>query len=162
MIITWALPQNIGGVLIVGYRIYIKTSTATWVQEPVDCDGINDANVISLRSCAIPVTTLRASPFFLTDRASLYAKVIAFNIIGDSLTSDAGNDGLMPLSYTVPGVPTSLTRDDVNTSKTKVSFSWLAPVDNGGSVVLDYSIEWDGGLGTYGLAASGITITSFI
>jgi hypothetical protein len=40
----------------------------------------------------------------------------------------------------VPGVPTTLTRDNVNTSKTQVAFTWLAPADNGGVIVIDYSI----------------------
>ena len=40
----------------------------------------------------------------------------------------------------VPSVPTSLTRDNVNTSKTQVAFIWSAPTDNGGVAVIDYSI----------------------
>lgn len=95
------------------------------------------------RNCTIPVVTLRANPYFLTDRAHVYAQIIAFNVIGDSPLSIAGNDGLMPLSYTVPGAPTDLTRDNTNTNKNQVAFSWTAPVDNGGSVILDYRVEWD-------------------
>jgi hypothetical protein len=40
-------------------------------------------------------------------------------------------------------MPTAITRDDVNTSKTQVAFTWTNPATNGGSVVLDYLITWD-------------------
>jgi titin len=47
------------------------------------------------------------------------------------------------IAATVPGLPTAITRDEVNTSKTQVAFTWTAPASNGGSAVLDYVITWD-------------------
>ena len=47
------------------------------------------------------------------------------------------------IAATTPGTSTALTRDDVNTSQTQVAFTWSAPASNGGSAVIDYTIEWD-------------------
>jgi len=38
--------------------------------------------------CKIPVTVLRSSPFSLPWGSSVYAKVIAFNLYGNSLQSE--------------------------------------------------------------------------
>jgi titin len=54
-----------------------------------------------------------------------------------------------------------LTRNDVNTSQTQVAFTWTAPASNGGSAVIDYTIELDQGTGTYVLTATGVTATSY-
>ena len=53
------------------------------------------------------------------------------------------------IAATTPGLSTSLARDDVNTSQTQVAFTWSAPASNGGSAVIDYTIMWDQGTGTY-------------
>ena len=83
--IAWNLPSSNGGVAITGYRISIETSTAgTYQEETTYCGGANSSTVTSNRSCSIPVTVLRASPFSLTTGASIKAKIIAVNAIGDS------------------------------------------------------------------------------
>jgi hypothetical protein len=53
------------------------------------------------------------------------------------------------IAATTPGLVTSITRDEVNTSKTQVAFTWTAPTSTGGSAVIDYTIMWDQGTGTY-------------
>ena len=65
------------------------------------------------------------------------------------------------IAATTPGLVTSITRDEVNTSKTQVAFTWTSPASSGGSAVIDYTIMWDQGTGTYVQAASGITTTSY-
>ena len=47
------------------------------------------------------------------------------------------------IAATTPGLPTGLIRDEVNTSKTQVAFTWTLPASNGGSAVIDYTIMWD-------------------
>lgn len=110
--ISWSLPSQTGGVSISGYRIYIETSSGSWSQEPINCDGINDFAVISQRSCSIPVDILRATPFNLTTGKSIRAKVIAFNVIGDSIESQIGSGGLMPIPPYVPTAPINLSRNN--------------------------------------------------
>ena len=58
-------------------------------------------------------------------------------------------------------MPTSLTRDNVNTTKTQVAFTWLAPADNGGIAIIDYSILWDQGTSTYVSLATGVTALTY-
>ena len=48
------------------------------------------------------------------------------------------------------------------TSKTQVAFTWSAPSDDGGSVVIDYAIEMDiNNDGSYSVIETGFTSTSF-
>jgi len=47
------------------------------------------------------------------------------------------------IAASTPGLPTTLTRDEVNTSQTQVAFTWTAPTSSGGSAVIDYTIMWD-------------------
>ena len=84
-------------------------------------------------------------------------KVQARNIIGvSSLTS-----ALSIVAAVVPGVPTFLTRDSVNTTKTQVAFTWTAPTEIGGVAIIDYTIQWDQGTNSYVSLATGVTSTNY-
>jgi hypothetical protein len=54
-------------------------------------------------SCIIPVAVLRNSPYSLDWGSSIYAKVIATNLYGDSLESLEGNGAIIT---TTPDRPT--------------------------------------------------------
>ena len=41
---------------------------------------------------------------------------------------------------TLPSPPTELTRNDKLTSQTQVSFTWVAPENDGGEPVIDYNV----------------------
>lgn len=69
-----------------------------------NCDG-SQPQIISDLSCSIPISVLRASPFFLNWGQSVYAKVIAGNIVGDSDYSAVGNGAVI---LTVPDKPINL------------------------------------------------------
>jgi hypothetical protein len=56
-------------------------------------------------SCTIPVTVLRGTPYDLEWGSSIFAKVIATNIYGDSLESEQGNGAIIT---TTPDQPTDL------------------------------------------------------
>lgn len=90
IIVAWSQPSNTGGVAITGYRITIETSSNTYLQETANCDGVNQSSIISSRTCTIPASVLRLSPFSLTTGTSVKAKVVALNSIGDSTESAAG------------------------------------------------------------------------
>ena len=66
-------------------------------------------------------------------------KVQARTIVG--LGTESAEFSIIAAS--TPGIPTSLNRDNVNTSKTQVAFTWVAPSSNGGSAIIDYTIMWD-------------------
>ncbi len=49
----------------------------------------------------------------------------------------------------------------LETDATKIGLTWVAPVANSGTPVIDYSISWDQGTNSYVLLVSGITTTSY-
>ena len=60
----------------------------------------------------------------------------------------------------VPDPPANLTRNDDLTSRTQVSLNWSAPENDGGEIIIDYTVEitFSDGL-VY--PASGVMTTSF-
>ena len=50
---------------------------------------------------------------------------------------------------TVPGPPIDLNPISASTTPTSVAFSWMAPVDDGGSPITGYEILWDQGNGDW-------------
>jgi len=90
-LITWTAPDPRGWA-ITGYRILIQTSDPTqYAINTATCDGTTDANILSSASCKVLISSLTAWPYSLPWGSSIYAKVIAINGNGDSLTSDVGN-----------------------------------------------------------------------
>ena len=66
--------------------------------------------------CVIPVQTLLAVPFNLATGVGVYAKIIAYNSIGDSIFSSVGNGAIVKLSL-VPSPP-SLSQNKILSTKT--------------------------------------------
>jgi hypothetical protein len=54
------------------------------------------------------------SPYALTPGTSVFAKVMARNVMGESAISTQGNGAILKLSVT-PDAPINLARDDLNT-----------------------------------------------
>ena len=96
VIIDWSAPADLGGLSIDGYKVVIKTSTNSFAEDLTNCDAETDTGIISATRCSIPVATLRASPFDLSDTDPVVAKVTAFNALGDSDESAEGNGASMP------------------------------------------------------------------
>lgn len=70
---------------------------------------------------------------------SYYIKVSAINTIGESELSDA----YLVVAATIPDAPSHLTRNEVITTKTILSFTWSEGVSDGGSPVIDYRVWYD-------------------
>ena len=81
--IAWSLTTT-NGSPITAYKVFIKESgSTTYTQESVDCVG-TDATVIANQYCNINIGTLLASTYNTVAADSIYAKVIATNVYGDS------------------------------------------------------------------------------
>jgi hypothetical protein len=91
------------------------------------------------------VQTLLNEPFEIAWGSSIYARVKAYNVIGNSEFSEPGNDAVI---LSVPSAPTSLVNVPENTSGFQIGLSWFPPVTTGGVEILDYRIFSDQGLGT--------------
>jgi hypothetical protein len=92
--------------VITSYSIMIRKSDGvTYASEITNCNGSN-ASIVTANSCTIPMQYLQASPFNLAWGASVFAKVIATNVVGSSASSEEGNGAVM---LTNPDAPASLT-----------------------------------------------------
>ena len=63
---------------------------------------------MNVTSCTIPVVSLKNSPFDLPWGSSIFAKVIAINDYGNSLSSLEGNGAIIT---TTPDPPIDITED---------------------------------------------------
>ena len=95
--------------------------------------------MISAHSCSVLIADLITSPYHLPWGSSVYAKVTATNIINDSLQSDEGNGAVI---LTNPDAPRDLTNIPSITMATQVGLSWSEGLENGGSSVIDYTLEY--------------------
>jgi len=144
VVVDWTAPSDQGSV-ITGYKIYIETSTSAVFTLDLDyCDG-SDATIVTNTECSIPISELRASLYYLEWGSSIYAKVIAFNLYGDSDESDVGNGAVI---LTSPDAPLTLVEVYAERSATSLGFSWSEGAANGGSPVIDYKVNY--AVGTFG------------
>jgi hypothetical protein len=116
VVISWVTPSSNSatdfGDVMIGFKIYLQTSdTEVYSQQLTYCPNVST----SVTSCRIPISVLEASPFSLTSGSSIYAKVLAYNSIGDGAFSIAGNGAIIS-TILVPDAPMNLMRDSVATT----------------------------------------------
>ena len=139
VVITWAAMNN-GGSPITSYTITIRQiDGVTYTTELGNCNG-SSPSVVSALSCTIPIATLTSSPFNLPWGSSVYAKVVATNIVNSSDVSNEGNGGII---LTNPAAPVSLANNPLVTSASVIGLTWSAGATTGGTPVIDYRISWD-------------------
>ena len=107
------------------------------------CNG-SDPTVISTTSCSVPKTTLNRSPTSLSWGVSVYAYVVARNIIGPSASSAIGNGALL---LTYPDAPINLANNPAITSGSQIGLTWSQGASNGGVPILSYDIIYDNAAG---------------
>lgn len=97
-----------------------------------------------------------SAPYSLQTGASVLAKVVAYNAIGDSPESAVGNGALVMMSF-VPGPPV-LTKNVAVSTKTQIGVQWTNAANNGGQPIIDYRVSYDQGTNglSYIVVASGI------
>jgi hypothetical protein len=149
VIVTWTAPDN-GGSPITGYTVSIKESDlATYTVDLVNCDMSSDTSV----TCTIPVTTLRTTPYSLEWGTSVYAKVIAINVYGNSLESAEGNGAVIT---TTPDAPINLAENVALRTKSTLALTWENAPFIGGADIIDYRISIAVQGGSYSVLASGL------
>lgn len=95
--VSWTEPSDLGGLLINSYKLEIKTSSGSFEKDLTNCNAESVADIISTRSCTIPVTVLRELPFSIGDSEPISTRVTATNDIGDSVVSAEGS-ATMPIA----------------------------------------------------------------
>lgn len=106
----------------------------------------------------MPISVLRASPYSHPWGASIYAKVVAINLVGESSESVEGNSAII---LTQPDKPINVANDASVTNAQQIGLTWQEGAANGGATVEDYRITYDQGGSTYIDLATGVTSTSY-
>lgn len=79
VVVSWIAPYD-GGYELTGYKLSFRQDDLVYSSELGNCDMTSSIDV----TCTIPVTVFRNAPFNLDWGSSIYAKVIASNVYGDS------------------------------------------------------------------------------
>jgi hypothetical protein len=101
---------------------------------------------------------LTSSPYLLTLGDSVFAKVVAINFYGESISSDAGNGGTI---LSVPSSPVGLANNVAVTTATVVGLTWNNGISTGGSPIIDYRVSYDQSTGVYVVLGTGIVPRSY-
>jgi hypothetical protein len=118
-----------------------------------DCDGSAVATIENT-SCDVQVSILTAAPFSLPWGGSVYSKVIATNVYGDSAISIAGNGAII---ITYADAPTNFAEIVAFRTSTSISFSWDEGASNGGNSVFDYRVSYDNSENVWAYLESEVT-----
>jgi hypothetical protein len=86
VVLTWTDGTLDNGEPVDHYEIWIKQDDGTYSTELVSCDGSN-AVIAAANTCTVPMTTLRATPFFLDYDDEVIFKVKSGNTLGLSAFS---------------------------------------------------------------------------
>jgi len=154
--ITWVTPYD-GSSSITGYQVTIRQNDdVTFTEESTNCDGL-DSTIVTDHSCSVLISDLIVAPFYLEWGDSVYAKVTAINVIGNSLVSDEGNGAII---LTIPDAPTDLANDATVTTSSQIGLTWNEGATNGGAAVIDYTINYGFATGSYTNSIDSITALS--
>lgn len=93
--------------------------------------------IISSTMCTEPISALMASPFNLPWGSSIYAQIIATNVIGSSANSALGNNAVI---LTSPDAPLNLENSPATTNAYRILVKWQPGVNVGGTPVIDYQL----------------------
>lgn len=88
--------------------------------------------------CTIHVSIFRSAPYSLEWGSSIYVKVIATNIYGDSIESVEGNGAIIT---TTPNAPINLEEVYAQRTKSTLGLSWEADPFIGGAVIEDFRVN---------------------
>jgi hypothetical protein len=131
----------------------INESETTFTLESGDCDG-TDATVIANKECTVNISTLLASPYNYDGGDTIYAKVSAVNIYGESDQSVESSG----LQYNeVPDAPLNLAENNSVRTSTNNGLTWSPGVLDGGQAVINYRINQKVQGGSYSVIATGVT-----
>ena len=94
--------------------------------------------MIANEYCNININTLLASPYNIVGGDSIYAKVTASNIIGESDQSVEGNGAYYS---TIPDAPINIAEDITERTSNNIGLTWSEGASNGGYTILSYRVS---------------------
>ena len=120
--LSWSAPSNNSGSPITNYNVY---------------RGLESGKE-SLLAKIGNVTSYNDTDFSIGSGGPYFYKVTALNSAGESLPSNEASV-TQSTSATVPDAPSSLTATVKSSSQ--INLNWTAPSNNGGSVIIGYTIQ---------------------
>jgi hypothetical protein len=130
----------------------------TYTQDLVNCNGAS-VSIISSKSCYLPITALRESPYNLAWGASVKAYVLAQNNYGISTSSTVGNGAII---LTNPDAPINFEEDLDLKSATSIALQWDEGLINGGTIVQDYQVSFDQGIDDFIVLETNIIASTYV
>lgn len=151
--ISWDPPSRTGGHAITGYEIRVRTTSMRGGRavtnppfEPIDPNKCGkDARKTS---CIIELVDLIKSPFYLSDKEIIIAKVNAVNDMGAGELSE-GSSVTGPKVKTAPpkmSEPTYQFIKNVEGLITDIQVKWSELDDTGGTPIIKYILYSNGGV----------------
>lgn len=136
-----------------------KANGVTFIQDFTYCDG-GDPAILASQTCYIPTNTFITALYGLQWGQDITAKVLAYNLYGDSAVSLESTPLML---MTEPDAPVSLTENIAQRSFTKVTFTWLDGASFNGSPIIDYTISVAVGVGAtdYSVLQAGVQLRSY-
>jgi len=156
VVVSWKSPYN-GGSIITDYVVTIRHADGTTYSTIADCDGSSSA-AVQTRQCTIAIESLQQTPFDLPWGSSIYAKVSAVNIMGESQSSQGGNGAVI---LRVPDIPVNLQNQAAFSNAYSISIQWSDGADSGGTPIIDYRVWYDQGTGEMTVLTFEITENSY-
>ena len=144
VLISWVMADD-GGSVITSFTVKIRQSDNSTYTATNLCDGTS-ASVISSSSCLVSVMALTVAPYNLTWGSSVFATVLATNIIESSGTSLEGNGAIILMT---PDSPRNLRNVPAITNASQIGLAWDIGSANGGTPVFDYRVSFDQGNKTF-------------
>jgi large repetitive protein len=139
--LSWTAPSSTGGLPIYDYAIDVKTGSGAWTR--ID-DGVATQTTFTWNSA------VKGSAYLF--------RVSALNL--SELSSEPVGTSSSVFARVVPGIPTSL-RETTHTDSS-VTFAWDAPVNDGGSSITDYILEYrDAATSTWRVFEDGMSSNVF-
>lgn len=141
-----------------------KYDGINYLEELTSCDG-TDSTILANTQCTISLTILEAVPYSLSLGESVFAKVLASNVKGDSSESDVGSGALI---ITQPDPPLNLAENEAERSATSIGLTWsitsdggrrLSTYSNGYSSVVDYEVSINQDGGAYSILATTVEMS---
>ena len=144
--IAWTPPEE-NGSPITAYKIEIQTQDPLAYEEELTyCDGTSES-AVTLNYCLIPMLDFSEEPFDLAQGDLIIARVRAQNSIGWSDPSIENDIGQQVQTAPLPQ-PADLAVNFDQTDEQQIALMMTEITlteDTGGSAIVSYSLEWDGG-----------------
>jgi hypothetical protein len=112
----------------------------TWRVSTDNCQEaktpFNGVNYVTGTTCTVSVTVLEGANYNMVDGTSVYARIIARNILGDSISSDIENGAVIPRPPDSPVTATCAIR-----TIDSIQVTWSNGASNGGAPVTGYTVS---------------------